>query len=474
MKLRPAEKPPVSLPPQPYNLMMDTDSYKIGHWLVYRFGTTSVYSYIESRGGRYPEVMLAGFQRLLYEKLGQPITWDNYLEMEAFAQGHGLPFNQDGWTIILREYGGRLPLLIKAVPEGLPVPVKHALISVENLDPRLPWLTSYFETMILRDVWTAATIAARMLGVARRINHHWTQFSDNPMSPFAFLDFCSRGVMGYDHSVLAGIAHLFFFAGSDNVPAVRAANYYYFEDMAAWSVLATEHSISSSFGHGNDEDYLDHCLAQCPEGGILSLVGDTWDIFRFTKLLTTRKDVIANKRITPVCRPDSGEIKPVLGEVLPIMADGFGTERNSKGRHVINLGAKVLQGDGMNEHTHMEPFQVANDHLIAPDSVMTGAGGGFATGDLDRDTNKWAMKCSEQIIDGERIDIFKDPITDPGKKSKKGRFALIHDGHGGFQTINRPNDTPDVRDLLQPVFHTNEVIGAATLAQIRERIAAHL
>lgn len=465
---------PAHLPPQPYNLLADTDSYKLGHWLVYRDGATTVYSYIESRGGRYPGVMLAGFQRLLYEKLGQPITREMVEEMAAFTPAHGLPFNREGWEIILQEYGGRLPLLIKALPEGLMVPVRTPLISVENLDPRLPWLTSYFETMILRDVWTAATIATRMFFIAQRINHHWTENSDTPMSPFAFLDFSSRGTMGYDHSVLAGIAHLFHFSGSDNVPAVRAANYYYFSEMSAWSVLATEHSISSSFGRDNDDDYIDHVLHKAPEGSIVSLVGDTWDIFRFTRKLIDRKALIAAKRLTPVARPDSGELRDVLPEVLRIMDAGFGSQLNSKRKRVINLGAKVLQGDGMNETTHMEPFFLGDELGLAPDSIMTAAGGGMATADLDRDVNKWAMKCSEQVVNGERLDIYKDPITDPGKASKKGRFAVVRDDAGAFATVNRVNDAEDAADLLQPVFNTGAVVNPSTLAAIRERVAAQL
>lgn len=467
------ENLPSRLEPLPYNLIADTDSYKLGHWRLYRHGATTVYSYIESRGGRYPAVMLAGFQRLLYRRLSQPITLADVQEMAHFTPEHGLPFNQAGWDIILNEYGGYLPLLIKAVPEGLMIPTRNALISVENLDPRLPWLTSYFETMILREVWTCATIAARMFYITQRINNQFENYSDNPMSAFAFLDFCSRGTMGYDHSVLAGIAHQFFFQGSDNVPAVREANYYYFTKMSAWSVLATEHSISSSFGKDNDEGYLDHILEQCPEKHILSAVGDTWDIFRFTRLLVKRKEIIARKNISIVDRPDSGELEDVLPEVLRIMADGFGTTRNSKGRNVINLNAKVLQGDGMNEHTHMAPFEIAEHLGIAPDSVMTAAGGGLATGDLDRDTNRWAMKCSEQTINGERIAIFKDPITDPGKVSKSGRFALIRD-HGEFRTVNRINDAEDHADLMEVRYRTGEVLNPHTLDQIRERVQAQL
>lgn len=462
---------PDYLPPLAYNLLADTDSYKLGHWRFYRQGMTTMYSYIESRGGRYSHVMFAGLQRLLYKRLGQPITPEQVEEMAQFVPEHGLSFNREGWEIILREYGGRLPLLIKAVPEGLVVPVKNVLFSVENLDPRLPWLTSYFETMILRELWTACTIATRIFFMGQRINAHWTANSDNPLSPFALLDFSSRGTMGYDHSVIGGIAYLYHFMGSDNVPAVREANYYYFEKMSGYSVAAGEHSISCSWE--NDDNYIDNALENAvDEGGILSLVGDTWDIFEFAKKIVARKEKIAAKRIKVVTRPDSGELREVLPPVFKTLADGFGVELNSKGKGVIKLGASVLQGDGMNEHTHMEPFLIADELGIAPDSVITAAGGGLMTADIDRDVNRWAMKGSEVIVDGQRIPIAKSPITDPGKKSKSGRFALIRDDSGDFQTVNRENDAEDLRDLLEVRYRNGSVINAHTLAQIRERVAA--
>ncbi|AXQ68750.1 nicotinamide phosphoribosyl transferase [Caulobacter phage CcrPW] len=466
---------PGYLPPLAYNLIADTDSYKLGHWRLYRKGTTTVYSYIESRGGRYERVMFAGLQRLLYKKLGQPITRDNIEEMAKFVPEHGLPFNREGWEIILNEYGGKLPVLIKAVPEGLVVPVKNALFSIENLDPRLPWLTSYLETLILRDLWTACTIATRIFEMTGRINTNWIKHSDNPMSPFALLDFSSRGVMGDDHSILGGIAHLFHFQGSDNVLAVREANYYYFHPMSAFSVMASEHSISCSFGRDNDDDYIANSIAATDPGAILSLVGDTWNIFEFVKkAVNNHQDEIINKGISFVARPDSGDLEDVLPRVIQILADGLGTDRNSKGREVIRYGAKVLQGDGMNERTHMLPFEIADSLGIAPDSIITAAGGGLMTADLDRDTNRWAMKASEMVINGERVDIYKDPITDPGKQSKRGRFALLRDEEGEFHTANRVNDAEDIADLLEPRYNGVEVINAHTLNQIRERVAAQL
>lgn len=475
MQILDTDNLPDFLPPLKHNIGLDTDSYKMSHWAGLQAGTKRTYSYIESRGGRYPGVMLAGLQDFLYNTLGQRFTEDDFEELAAFAPAHGLKFNREGWRIIRDDYDGFLPLLIKSAPEGLLVPTRNALISVENTDDRMAFLPSYIETTLLRRVWTGATIAARIWEMMVKINRNWVQYSDNPLSPFALMDFSSRGTMGYDHSVVGGLAHLMFQKGSDNVPAIRHANHTYFSDMSAWSVAASEHSISSAFGHGNDEGYIRHAVEHMvDEGGILSLVGDTWDIFKFAQKAVELRELIENKKVTLVVRPDSGEMRDVLPRVLKTLADGFGTTTNSKGMEVINNGVKVLQGDGMDEQSHMVPWEIATSMGIAPDSVMTAAGGGLLTADLDRDTNKWAMKASEMLIGEERINIYKDPITDPGKKSKTGRFALVRDDAGAFSTINRVNDAEDTRDLLQPRYYNGRTINASTIDQVRERVQAQL
>lgn len=49
--------------------------------------------------------------------------------------------------------------------------------------------------------------------------------------------------------------------------------------------------------------------------------------------------------------------------------------------------------------------------------------------------HKFAFKCSYVEIDGEPRDVFKDPITDKGKTSKKGKLALIKDSDGQIKTM---------------------------------------
>jgi nicotinamide phosphoribosyltransferase len=241
---------PTYLPPLPYNSLLDADSYKVPHWQFYRPGIKRIYSFIESRGGEHDEIMLAGLQPVLY-KLGQPVQDWEIEEAQAFFAAHfGFPsyFNKKMWDVIVNKHDRKLPLEIRGVPEGLMLPKKTPLVTVENTDDEAWALTSYKETMLLRAVWPASSIATRVFRMKRKIKPYFDETSDNGISPFAILDFCSRGVFGYDHSAIAGAAFAFMFQGSDNMPGIRYANYFYDHPMAAFSVAATEHSIASGFG----------------------------------------------------------------------------------------------------------------------------------------------------------------------------------------------------------------------------------
>ena len=59
------------------------------------------------------------------------------------------------------------------------------------------------------------------------------------------------------------------------------------------------------------------------------------------------------------------------------------------------------------------------DNGWSADNIAFGSGGGLLQ-KLNRDTQKCAFKCSLAIVDGEEVFVHKDPVTDPGKKSKQG------------------------------------------------------
>lgn len=469
---------PKFMPPLRYNPINDGDSYKDSHPLLYKPGVERVYSFLESRGGEHDDIMFGGFQALAYQKLSQPIEqW----HIEQAAEFNLLHFGTDAlnpkkaWQRIRDEFDSKLPLKIKTIPEGLIVPKRTPVLTAENTADGLGWLVGNRESMILSDIFPFCSIASRVFRMKRRLKPVFGETSDNGISPFAVLDFSRRGCFGYNHAQIAGAAFCYMFQGSDNKPGIQYANYNYFHQMAAHSVIATEHSISCSYGVNADDDYIERCIDVVPEGSILSLVGDTWDIYKFANRLVTFKDKIINKKLTIVCRPDSGNRWDVLPQVLRILAQGFGTTKNNKGYDVINYGVKALWGDGMDENTITEPFEIAKAEGLSADCVMAGSGGGIAAKDLDRDTDRWAFKASEYVMqDGSRLAIAKNPITDPGKASKAGRFGIIRDDEGAFETIKRINDHEDERDIMEVRFLDGDVLNAQSLDQIRERVEAQL
>jgi nicotinamide phosphoribosyltransferase len=461
------------------NIILNTDSYKLSHFLGYPEGTEYVYSYAESRGGVYPATIFFGLQPFIAEYLRTPITRDDIFEAKTFSAAHGLPFNEEGWSHILEKHGGFLPLRIKAVPEGSLIPVRNILASVENTDPAVPWLTSYIETALLR-VWYPTTVATRIFHMKKRIKPFFDRTSMDGNMDFALLDFSSRGCSSLETNELGGAAYLTCFKGSDSVPAVRFVNEHYFSAMSGFSVPATEHSIMCAYGQENEKASFERLLERMGNaGGILSVVSDTWDIYNAANMWVELHDKVKEAGVTLVVRPDSGDIQEVLHRVLKTLREGFGATKNKKGFDVLN-NVKVLWGDGINETSCSVPFMVAEELGISADSVLIGSGGGLMQANIDRDTCKFAFKASEVTINGVETPISKEPITDPGKNSKRGRQMLCLGPNGKYHTVPLEPGTAELlvdiygEDHLETVYENGYEMRNHDIQAIRERIDSYL
>lgn len=446
------------------SIILNTDSYKFSHFKFYPKGTTEMYSYLESRS-EYGYTLFFGLQPILSE-LEKRITTADVYKARAFAVLHGVPFNYDGWMHIVNNHDGRLPVEIKAVKEGTLVPTRNVLVTIRNTDPECAWLTSYLETMLLR-IWYPISVATRILNMKKNIKYFYTKTCDTMDNfPFALLDFSSRGCSSLESSKIGGSAYLTQFLGSDNIPAVDFVNEHYSSDMSGFSIPATEHSIMCSFGEDDEQDSLKYIISQIEDGGVVSIVSDTWNIFRACKYLVELSDYIKSRDITIVVRPDSGEIKDVLPKVIDIISKGFGTTENSKGFKVIN-NAKILWGDGIDEHTCADPFRIAMGMGISADSILTGSGGGLMQKDIDRDTYKFAVKGSNVIVNGKSIPISKDPITDKGKRSKSGKFVLL-ENRTFTEEESFAMDDVSSRNMLETVFLNGDIKRHQSIDDIRE------
>ena len=461
------------------NILLNTDSYKASHYLQYPRGTDYVSSYIESRGSDidgWTETTFFGLQMFLKRYLSKPITQEMIDEADEILTAHGEPFNREGWQYILNEHGGKLPIRIQAVREGTVLPQSNVLVQIENTDPNVPWLTSYIETCLLRAVWYPTTVATQDMMIKRTIRRFLEMTSDSPSIDmdimFKLHDFGARGASSEETAGIGGCAHLVHFMGTDTVSALRYARAYYGETMAGFSIPAAEHSTITVWG-GPDEEikaFENNIRQFAGEGKLYAVVSDSFDIYAACDKWYQLRDLIVEKGGTLVVRPDSGHPPTVVVEVLNKLGRLFGFKLNDKGYKVLPDYLRVIQGDGINHVSIGEILTNMEAAGWSADNIAFGMGGAMLQS-VNRDTLKFAMKASSAKVNGLRRDVYKDPVTDTVKKSKRGRLALIvRDGE--YVTI-REEELPDPRcNKLRTVYLNGDIQATTTLAEVRELAAA--
>jgi nicotinamide phosphoribosyltransferase len=458
------------------NIILNSDSYKYSQFNQYPPKTTVIYSYIESRGGHYDETVFFGLQAFIKQYLtGEVVTYDMIDEAEAIITAHGEPFNRAGWEYIVREHGGKLPVVIKAVPEGTVVKTRNVLAVIYNTDPECYWLTSFLETPLLRAIWYPTTVATNSYMSKKEILNALIRTGDPTSIDFKLHDFGARGVSSLESAGIGGAAHLVNFQGTDTVEALLFARRYYNADMAGFSVPAMEHSTVTSWGREREVDaYRNMVKKNGKPGGIVSAVSDSYDIYEACKLWGTElKQDVLDSGATLVVRPDSGDPADVVKRCVQILDKYFGHTVNDKGYKVLN-NVRVLQGDGINHASIRSILYTLTLAGYSADNVVFGQGGALLQ-IVNRDDQKFAMKCSAALVDGVWVDVFKDPITDKGKQSKKGQLELIRHKDGTFTTMREEEVIEkcvgsDIR-MLETVFENGVLMRDMTFDEVRANAA---
>eukprot|EP00933_Yihiella_yeosuensis_P083266 TRINITY_DN97458_c0_g1_i1.p1 TRINITY_DN97458_c0_g1~~TRINITY_DN97458_c0_g1_i1.p1 ORF type:complete len:527 (+),score=125.65 TRINITY_DN97458_c0_g1_i1:91-1671(+) len=430
------------------NIILTSDSYKISHWKQYPKGTEYVYSYFESRGCEnegWDSVVFFGLQYFIKRYLmGQVVTAEKIEEAaEIYSEhfGDGINnnpgmFYREGWEHILKAHGGKLPIHIKSVPEGMVIPNKTVLFTMVNTDPKCFWLTNFLETLLVQ-VWYPMTVATNsrfqkisiMEWMAKTGNTDWAV--PNGVA-FKLHDFGFRGVSSVESAAVGGCAHLVNFMGTDTIAALVCAHKYYGASKAAGgSIPASEHSTITSWGVEGECDAMKNMLESYPEG-LVACVSDSFDIWRACKDYwgDKLKDLIkgrisGDKFGRLVVRPDSGDPAETCTKIIEILLEQFKEDvtTTSTGHRLLPPYIRVIQGDGVDYKSIPKICEALSNAKIAVENIAFGSGGALLQ-KLNRDTFKCAFKCSDITINGEHREVFKDPITDNGKASKKGRLTL--------------------------------------------------
>ena len=453
------------------NLILNTDSYKASHFVQYPPNSEIVSSYVEARGGQFKQALYFGLQAFIKSYLLQPVTQGHIEEAAAIFTAHGLPFNRAGWEIIVNEYQGLMPVDICALPEGSIVPIGTALVQIQNTDPRLFWLPSYLETMLLRAIWYPTTVATLSWHAKQIIRQYLEETCEQPVEqlPFKLHDFGARGTSSQETSALGGMAHLVNFMGTDTVAALLAARRYYQAEMPAYSIPAAEHSTITSWGREHEVNAYANMVKQFAQPGkIFAVVSDSYDIYNAVSEIWGKqlKEQVEQSGATLVVRPDSGQPEIVVVEVLERLEQAFGSHTNQKGYRVLNNCVRVIQGDGVNLDSIGIILERVKAHGFSTENIAFGMGAGLLQ-KVNRDTLNFAMKASAIRIAGEWSDVYKQPITDLGKASKRGRLAVVKNAQG-WQTI-REDQLGNQTNQLQPIFRNGVLLQEVSFEQVRQQ-----
>lgn len=453
------------------NLLLRTDSYKVSHWMQYPPGTQTVFSYIESRGGLFSHSLFFGLQAYLREYLQTPVTRDDVDEAAALMAVHGEPFNREGWLRLIEKHGGLMPVRIRAVPEGSVLPVHNVLATIENTDPEFFWVTSFLETELLRAIWYPTTVATVSAAAKTTLLRYLEATCDDPQGQIAFKlhDFGARGVSSLESAALGGMAHLVNFMGTDTLSALLAARRYYDCDVAGFSIPAAEHSTITGWGREHEADAYRNMVAQFGKpGAIFAVVSDSYDIFNACARLwgDALREQVIRSGATLVVRPDSGDPAETTLKVAQILAERFGTTTNAKGFRVLN-NVRIIQGDGVTLDSLRLCLSNFFHNGFSAENIAFGMGGGLLQ-QVNRDTMQWAMKCSAMQVDGEWRDVYKAPVGDTSKTSKKGRLVLAASADGEVRTQRAEQVLePGQVDLLETVYENGRIVRESSFERIR-------
>ncbi|WP_459212284.1 nicotinate phosphoribosyltransferase [Aquimarina rhabdastrellae] len=478
------------------NPLLLTDGYKLGHKEQYPQGTTKVYSNWTPRKSRIKginEVVFFGLQYFIKEYLIKQFDTAFFQQPKALVTteykryvDQYLGVDYDVKHIEDLHDLGYLPIEIKALPEGSIVPIRVPMFTIVNTKPEFFWLTNYIETLISNIIWqscTSATIALEYLKILKQFALE-TDKDNIDFVQWQGHDFSMRGMSGTESAILSGMGHALAFSGSDTLMVSKTLEEYYnadiFKEVVIGSVNATEHSVMCA-GSKDDEIETFKRLLKTYPNGILSVVSDTWDLWKvLTQYLPELKEEILNRDGKLVIRPDSGDPVAILcgcdhenaiiaKGVIELLWDEFGGYVNEQGYKVLNPKIGAIYGDSITLERAQQICEQLKQKGFATTNVVLGIGS-FTYQYNTRDTFGFAMKATYVEINGEGRAIFKDPITDDGtKKSAKGLIQLKRENNK-IVLKDECSIAEEKEGILKTVFKNGKLIRETSLKEVRNNI----
>ena len=488
------------------NPLLLTDGYKTGHHQQYPKGTTLVYSNFTPRSNKYApkgcdQIVSFGqqmvmkqiheaFQNEFFSKPKEDVCGEMKRELSLY-----LGTDYDVTHFEKLHDLGYLPIHVKGIEEGTLVPMRVPVLTIYNTHPDFYWVTNYLETILSNLLWkpmTSATIAHQY----RKVLTKWQQKTDAEKGWFIDWqghDFSMRGMDSVEAVISSGLGHLTSFSGTDSLPTIYGARKFYGEEgFVGGSVNATEHSVMCA-GSKDDEVGTFRRLLETYPKGILSVVSDTWDLWKVcTEHIVTLKEEILARDGKLVIRPDSGDPVEILcGDptnsvytddlptdsesarrkgVIELLWDVFGGTVNEQGYKVLDSHIGAIYGDSITIDRAHKICERLEAKGFASTNIVLGVGS-FTYQFNTRDTFGFAMKATYVKVNFEERNIFKDPVTDDGtKKSARGLLCVVSEENGPLELIDKVSWTLERQGLLQTIYKDGEFQNATTLTEIKNRL----
>ena len=313
------------------------DSYKLGHADQYAPGTKYVFSNFTPRSDRLfsgkknsnydGKIVVAGIRMFITEMhyifketfFDVPVE-EAISEFEEICSSFGSIDKMKTRLIQLHKLG-KLPLIIRGLPEGSAVNPGIPVLFITNTDENFYWLPNFLETWISSELWKCMTSATTARLYRKILNKFVIETGSSPeFANWQIHDFSLRGQGGIKDGANSGVGHLMFSNGTDSIPAAKMIYDIYGDSVSSFagSVPASEHSTSSSnilvnAGKGVSLDeaeskFFKRYITEIYPSGICSYVADTYDYWGLlTEILPKNKEEILSRDGKVVIRPDSGD-----------------------------------------------------------------------------------------------------------------------------------------------------------------------
>ena len=502
------------------NPLLLTDGYKTGHHQQYPVGTTLVYSNFTPRSNRYApkgcDRVVSFGQQMVMQQIHEMFQNEFFSKPKEVVCGEmkrelSMYLGTDYDVTHFEELHdlGYLPIHVKGITEGTLVPIKVPVLTIYNTHPKFYWVTNYLETILSNLLWkpmTSATIAHTY----RKVLTGWQEKTDAEKGWFIDWqghDFSMRGMDSVEAVISSGLGHLTSFSGSDSLPTIYGARKFYGEEgPVCGSVNATEHSVMCAGGSDDEVGTFRRLIKTYPTG-ILSVVSDTWDLWKVcTEHVVTLKEEILARDGKLVIRPDSGDpVDIICGKhfplgstlsgsqipeskgVIELLWDVFGGTVNEQGYKVLDSHIGAIYGDSITIDRAEQICSRLEAKGFASTNIVLGVGS-FTYQFNTRDTFGFAMKATyvelEETsgvsigevgtMDVKNIvgrEIFKDPITDDGtKKSATGLLCVTKHNENGYMLVDKVSWETEANGELQTIYKDGEFRNQTTLTEIRNRL----